>query len=74
MSDLASQILHRLLEEHRRTLQTEVHCEFPFPHRDRRAEIALELQNNGYIRNYDFYGKTTMRCTLTQKALQVDEE
>lgn len=71
MSDLANQILRQLCEQYQKTSQPEVHCDFPFPSRERRGEIAQELQDNGYIRKYDFYGKATLRCTLTQKALSL---
>lgn len=71
MSDLANQILRQLCEQYQKTSQTEVHCDFPFSHRDQKAEIAQELQVNGYIRKYDFYGKATLRCTLTQKTLSL---
>lgn len=74
MSDLSKHTLQLLLAEYQRTLKAEVHCEIPFSQRDSKQEIAQELFDNGYITKYDFYGRVTLRCTLSQKAIQQKED
>lgn len=74
MSELAQSILQKMLDKYNETHRVEVICEFPLAERERRAEIAQELVAHGYIRKFDFFGKANLRCTLTQKAIDLAEK